>query len=98
MNGEANDPKFGDVCGIFKIIIDQFIEGGERERIRRMGRYDMEDAVEDMFKEFSVGTFEKIIEKEVEEINEETTIKLILDVDFRNNIWKLMIEEEKRNV
>jgi hypothetical protein len=39
-----------------------------------------------MFREFSIGTFEMIFEREIGEKSFESIIKLILDTDYRENI------------
>jgi hypothetical protein len=68
---EAQIPKCEDICGIFRMNIILFIEGCIRERVRPISRSEIEDIAEDMFKEFSLSIYSKIIEKEVGEVNAE---------------------------
>jgi hypothetical protein len=45
---ETRVPRCEELCGIFGVDINQFIEAYVRERLRKMGQYDIEDVVEDI--------------------------------------------------
>jgi hypothetical protein len=51
-----------------------------------------------MFKEFSIGNFDMVCEKEVRILNAETVAKIIIDEKYRERIRRLMEEEEKRGI
>jgi hypothetical protein len=93
---EAIVPACGEIYGIFVMDMNQFNEGGIRKRAEEMTNWDREDLIEGMFQEFSVSTFEMILERKVGEKNVKSIVRLTLNTDFRKNIRKLMEDEEKR--
>jgi hypothetical protein len=93
---EARVPKCGEICGIFTTDIIHFIEETVKWRLGRLSITEVEDIAEDMFKEFSIGTFDMICEKEVGVLNAETVARIISDEKYRERIRRLMKEEEIR--
>jgi hypothetical protein len=51
-----------------------------------------------IYKEFSIGTYEKIIEEEIDEVNEEAAVKIIADMNVRNKIRELILEGERKEL
>jgi hypothetical protein len=61
-----------------------------------LGGNDIEDLAEDIFKEFSIRTFEMFGERESGTLNAEIVKRIIIDKEYRENIRKAMSDEEKK--
>jgi hypothetical protein len=76
--------------------INQLIIDSVDRRLHVLGRYDIEDIAQDIFKEFSIGTFEMIREREIGTLNAEIVKRIIINMKYRENIRKAMSDEEKK--